>query len=85
MFSSRRKCINSYIKATSYPQSHLPINVKLIKYAQYLHPEKRKEPGATNAMSHLALTLASVTENKLANVFEIIIHSHGCFIQVRKY
>ena len=66
-----RECTNFYIKVTSYLQSHLPVNVKLIEHMKCLHPENRKEPGITNAISNLALTLAFVSENKKRNVLEI--------------
>ena len=46
------------------------LNVKVIKYARFLHPEKRNKPGATNAISNLALKVAQVLENKLQMVFK---------------
>ena len=41
----------------------MPFNVSIKKYAQYLHPEKRNIPVATNAISSLALKITTVVEN----------------------
>ena len=41
-----------------------------MKYAQYLHPEKRNIPGATNAVSNLALKITLVIESRLSDAFE---------------
>ena len=60
-------------QCTVYLQNHLPFNVGIIKYAQYAHPEKKNIPGATNAISNLALKITSVVGSRLSDAFE----AHG--------
>ena len=67
------ECLQLYVKCTVDLQNHLPFNVSIIKYAQYLHPEKRNIPGATNAISNLALKITSAVESRLSDAFE----AHG--------
>ena len=40
----------------------LPFDVAVIKYAQYLHHDKKNSPGATNGISNLALKIAKVPQ-----------------------
>ena len=40
----------------------------VIRHAQFLHPEKRNNSGATNAISNLSLRLKASLENKLSVV-----------------
>ena len=42
-----------------------------LKYAQYFHPIKRNNVGATSAVSNLALKFTRVVGKKLNNVFEV--------------
>ena len=51
----------------------MPFNVSIIKYAQYLHLEKRNIPGVTNAISNLVLKITSVVESRQSHAFE----AHG--------
>ena len=53
------ECLTFYQRATSYLLENLPIGNKL-KYAQYLHQEKRNNPGALNAISNLAISVTKV-------------------------
>ena len=48
----------------------LSTKFSIIKYAQFLHPEKRNIPGVTNAISNLALKITSVVESCLSDAFE---------------
>ena len=45
------------------------LNVSVICHAQFLHPEKWNNSGATNAISNLSLKLTAALENKLSVVF----------------
>ena len=53
----QQECLKFYQRATTYFLEKLPIDSKLIKYAQYLHHEKRNIPGALNAISNLAISV----------------------------
>ena len=66
-------CLQFYVKCTVYLQNHLPFNVSIIKYAQYLHLEKRNIPGVTNAISNLVLKITSIVESRQSHAFE----AHG--------
>lgn len=67
----RRECLQFFENSTHYLLTHLPFNVTVLKYAQYLHPEKRNLPGATSAISNLALKVSKVVQNRLNHVFEV--------------
>ena len=69
--SFRASCLSFYVTAVNYLQEHLPFNVLTLKYAQYFHPQKRNNVGATSAVSNLALKFTRVVGNKLDNVFEV--------------
>ena len=51
--------------------NRVPFHVPVINYAQYLHPWKINDSGATNAISNLSLYMMSVVTNKLSEVFQI--------------
>ena len=70
ILKSYNECLQFYVKCTVYLQNHLPFNVSIIKYPQYLHPENRNIPGATNAISNLVLKLTPVVESRLSDAFE---------------
>ena len=46
--------------------------MQLLKYAQYLHPEKRNSTGATSGISNLALSVCHTLKNSLEHVFSAI-------------
>ena len=50
-------------------QSKLPLDIPFIKYAQFLHPRKRQLPGATSAISNLAVSTCSVYKTCFQDVF----------------
>lgn len=56
----RSECTQFYREATHYLMRHLPHNVNLLRYAQFLHPLRRKELASTNAISNAAHTIAQV-------------------------
>ena len=71
----RKECINFYLSATTHLLDRLPFNVPVIKHAQYLHPCRRNDFGATNAISNMALIITSVVSNKLSELFDMIGHA----------
>ena len=67
----REDCLNFYVTAVQYLQKNLPFEVNLLKYAQYIHPEKRNAAAASNAISNLAIKITAVLGNCLSVVFKI--------------
>ena len=66
----RNGCMNFYLKSTKYLLDHLPFNRPVIKYAQYLHPDRRTAHGASNAISNLTVAIGSVMKGCLSSVFK---------------
>ena len=58
----RTEYLNFYMVATNYLVNSLPFDVAVIKYAQYLHHDKKNSPGATNCNSNLVLKIAKVSQ-----------------------
>ena len=56
----QRECLTFYQRTTTYLLENLPVGNKLIKCAQYLHHEKRNNPGALTAISNLAISVTKV-------------------------
>ena len=56
----RAECLRYYQIATKYLLDNLPLNKKLIQYAQFLHHEKRNSPKAMNAFSNLGMAFTKV-------------------------
>ena len=56
----RAECLKFYCAATSYLMKALPVDVSVIKYAQYLHHNKRNASAATSGISNLALKVTQV-------------------------
>ena len=69
--SFRASCLSFYVTTVNYLQEHLPFNVLTLKYAQYFHPQKRNNVGATSAVSNLALKFTRVVGNKRNNIFAV--------------
>ena len=67
--------MNFYLSATTHLLDRLPFNVLVIKHAQYLHPCKRNDSDATNAISNMALIITSVVSNKLPELFDMKGHA----------
>ena len=59
----RSECLQFYIEATDYLKNSLPFDCRVIRYAQYLHREKRTTPDATSGDSSLALKITKVIIN----------------------
>ena len=56
----RKECLRFYQIAVKYLLENLPHDNKIIKYAQYLHPEKRNESFSTSGISNTALAITKV-------------------------
>ena len=67
----RKNCLKFYVVSVSYLQTDLPLDVNLIKHAQFIHPEKQTHPGATSGMSNLSLKVSRVLKNVLPQVFSV--------------
>ena len=55
----RKKCMAFYTASTQYLISKLPVANQFLKDAQYLHPDKRNDVAALNAISRLSLEVAT--------------------------
>ena len=64
-------CLKFYVTSTKYLLDNLPLHVSVIKHSQYLHREKINDPGATSAISNLALSISTVMESCLGAVFNL--------------
>ena len=66
-----RKCQKFYAKAVSYLQENLPFDVLVLKYLQYLHPEKRNNSGSTDAICNLAFRLTRMFSKSYCEIFQV--------------
>ena len=64
----RKDCLKFYVATVQHLQSKLPLDIPFIRYAQFLHPKKRQLPGATSAISNLAVSTCSVHKTCLQDV-----------------
>ena len=60
-----------YITTVRYLLSTLPLSSKILKDAQYLHPDKRSSSASLNAISRLSLKISSTLKNHLEKVFSV--------------
>ena len=67
----RKECQNIYAKAVSYLQENLPFDVLVLKYLQYLHPEKRINSGSTHAICNLAFRLTRMFSKAYYKIFNV--------------
>ena len=65
----RKDSLKFYVAAVQHQQSKLPLDIRFIKHAQFLHSEKCQLPSATSAISNLALSICSVHKTCLQDVF----------------
>ena len=56
----QRECLRFYQTAVNYLMENLPHDKKIVKYAQYLLPQKRNESGSTSAISSTVLVITKV-------------------------
>ena len=65
------RCQKCYILAVLYLENNLPFNNKVIKYSQYVHPQKRNCSAYTSAISNLYLKMVKVFGSKAPKIFEL--------------
>ena len=70
-----RKSKNKFKKTTSnfisYWQTQLPFDNSFLKNVQWIHPEKRLDPGSTSGNSNIALNIERVVKNSLHSLFGV--------------
>ena len=54
-----------------YLQQNLPFDVAILKYAQFLHPEKRNNPGSTSGIRNMALKVTKALERMICKTFHV--------------
>ena len=69
--SFRKKCLSFYVSSTNYLVSKLPLSNKILKDAQYLHPQKRNSSSSQNAVVRLCSIIAYNMKNHLQNIFNV--------------
>ena len=67
----RKKCLTFYITTVEYMVLKLPINCKILKDAQYLHPNKRNCSASLNTIERLCMKIAPSLKNHLQSVFDV--------------
>ena len=63
--------LNFYITTVEYMMLKLPITCKILKDAQYLHPNKRNCSASLNAIERLWMKVSSSLKNHLQSVFDV--------------
>ena len=67
----QKKCLSFYLTTVQYLVSKLPIACKILKDAQYLHPNKRNCSASLNAIDRLCHKVTSTLKNHLQTVFDV--------------
>ena len=67
----RKKCQLFNAKVVMYLQQNLPFDVTILKYAQFLHPEKRNNPGSTRGISNLALKVTKALKRTICKTSQV--------------
>ena len=67
----RKKCLTFYITTIEYMMLKLPITCKILKDAQYLHPNKRNCSASLNAIERLCIKVSSSLKTHLQSVFDV--------------
>ena len=57
--------------AACYYEDNFPFDKPILKYAQYLHPEKCNSISSTSGISNIALHITKALENVLEGVFQV--------------
>ena len=57
--------------AACYHEDNFPFDKPILKYTQYLHPEKRNSISSTSGISNIALHITKALENVLEGVFQV--------------
>ena len=66
----RKRCLSFYQEAVDKLQMKLPLDVTLLKNAQYINPMKRNVAVSTSAITNLALNMSSVLGNVIQPLFQ---------------
>ena len=69
LFQKERKLF--YVKSVMYLQQNLPFDLTILEYAQFLHPEKRNNPGSTSGICNLALKVTKTMERTICKTFQV--------------
>ena len=64
----QKECHLFYAKTVMYLWQNLPFDVTILKYAQFLHPEKRSNPGSTSGISNLAWKVTKALEKTICKM-----------------
>ena len=67
----KRNVLLFFVTVSQYMIAKMLVEVKLLKDVQFIHPLKRNDPRATNAISRLALQFIEVFGSKFYLVFNI--------------
>ena len=66
----RKEFQKFYAKAVSYLQENLPFDALVLKYLQYLHPEKNNS-GSTDVICNLAFRLTRMFSKSYCKIFQV--------------
>ena len=67
----RKEFQKFYAKAVSYLQENLPFDALVLKYLQYLHPEKKNNSGSTDVICNLAFRLTRMFSKSYCKIFQV--------------
>ena len=56
----QKNCVQFYVTAACYLKDNFPFDKPILKYAQYLHPEKPNSISSTSGISNIALHITRV-------------------------
>ena len=65
----KKECVSFFVTVSQYLIVNMHFEVKPLKDVQFIHPLKRNDPHATNAISHLAVYFIEVFRIKFFLVF----------------
>ena len=71
----RQECLSFHMTAVTLLQKNLPFTAPVIRDAQFLHPEKRNDPGSLTAVSKLTLVIADVLQSPVEDILKCFIHN----------
>ena len=67
----RKECQLFYPKGVMYLRQNSPFDIAILKYAQFLQPEKRSNLGSTSGISNLAVEVAKALERMICKMFQV--------------
>ena len=71
----RQQCLSFHVTAVTLLQENLPFTAPVIRDAQFLHPEKRNNPGSLTAVSKLTLVIADALQSPVEDILKSFIHN----------